>query len=423
MIMYSFFLYFNTEMPIRVDKIRGLIDNLYTVFKTYKYRLYPTKPQEMLMSKHFGCCRWVWNWALAKKIEIWQTDKRTIGRYELNAMLPMLKKSTETEWLAEVNSQSLQCEMVNLERAYSMFFKKKNRFPKFKSKKNRQRFQCPQSVSIDYVTSIIYLPKIGNVKTVIDREFDGKIKTVTVLREPSGKYFASVVIDEETVPIPKERFDEKSTLGIDLGLKDFATFSTGEKISNPRFLKVSLDKLAREQRRLSRKQKGSNNRNKQRVKVALVHEKVRFQRQDFLHKLSTRIIRENQAVALETLNVEGMIKGRRMSRSLSDASWGEFTRQLEYKAAWYGKTVIRIGRFEPSSRLCTCGIINRDLKLSDREWTCQHCGAIHDRDILAANNIKQMALSQLGRGTPEVTPVERKRGKATRQSRKLSLSV
>lgn len=389
------------------------------MLKSYKYRLYPNDTQKVLMSKHFGCCRWVYNWALAKKIESWKTESKTMGRYELCAMIPSLKDDPASEWLSEVNAQSLQHELVNLEMAYGRFFKEKKGFPKFKSKKSRQRFQCPQRVSVDFETHKLSFPKIGEVKAIVDRKFDGKIKTVTVSRDPSGKYYASVLVETGVEVGATQPFDADSTVGIDLGLKDFATFSTGEKIGNPRFLKSSLNKLAREQRRLSRKQKGSNNRKKQRVKVALAFEKIRFQRQDFLHKLSTRIIRENQAVALETLNVAGMVKNRSLARSISDVGWSEFVRQLEYKANWYGKTVLRIGQFEPSSRLCTCGVINRDLKLSDREWTCQHCGAIHDRDVLAANNIKQMALSQLGRGTSEVTPVERKRGKATHRSRKL----
>lgn len=389
------------------------------MLKAYKFRIYPNVSQKVLIGKHFGCCRWVWNWALSKKIETWKIKSKSISRYELDAMLPVLKKSIATAWLSEVNSQSLQHELVNLEMAYGKFFKEGKGFPKFKSKKSRQRFQCPQTVSADFVAHTISFPKIGAVKAVIDRRFGGKIKTVTVSLDSSGKYYASLLV-ETGVPIEVvQPLDADSTIGIDLGLKDFATLSTGEKIGNSRFLDISLEKLARQNRRLHRKQKGSKNRAKQRVRVSLAHEKVRFKRQDFLHKLSTRIIRENQAVALETLNVRGMVRNSSLSRSISDAGWGEFVRQLEYKAQWYGKTIIRIGQFEPSSRLCTCGIINLDLTLKQRVWTCKHCGVIHDRDVLAANNIKQMALSQLGRGTPEVTPVETKRTKAGRRSRKL----
>lgn len=376
------------------------------MLKAYKYRLYPNREQVVLMSKHFGCCRWVYNWALAKKIETWQTEKRSVSRYELDANLPKFKDNPETEWLSEVNSQSLQQELVSLEKAYTRFFREKNGFPRFKSKKNRQRFQVPQRASVSFEDGTLSLPKFSSINAIFSRKFDGKIKTVTVSRDPSGKHYASILVESGVDVEPTQSLSKEETVGIDLGLKDFATLSTGEKIDNPRFLKKSLTKLVREQRRLSRKQKGSNNRKKQRVKLAQAHEKVRFQRQDFLHKLSTRIIRENQAVALETLNVKGMVKNRSLARSISDVGWGEFVRQLEYKAAWYGKTILKIGMFEPSSRLCTCGIINRDLKLSDREWTCQQCGAIHDRDVLAANNIKQMALSQIRWDTPESTLVE-----------------
>lgn len=383
------------------------------MLRAYKYRLYPNEDQIVLMSKHFGCCRWIYNWALEKKIESWKTEGKSLNRYELDAKLPMLKKTEETVWLSEVNAQSLQQELVSLEKAYRKFFKEGIGFPKFKSKKNRQRFQCPQRVNVNFDAKTISFPKFGSIKAAISRQFDGQIKTVTVSRDSSGKHYASVLVETGKDVEPTQMFDADTTIGIDLGLKDFATLSTEEKISNPRFLKGSLEKVAREQRRLSRKQKSSKNRQKQRIKVALAYEKVRFQRQDFLHKLSTRIIRENQAVALESLNVKGMVKNRKLARSISDVGWSEFVRQLEYKATWYGKTILRIGQFDPSSRLCTCGVLNRELKLSDREWVCQHCGTVHDRDVMAANNIKQMALSQIRRDTSELTPVESSCGKCT----------
>lgn len=388
-------------------------------FKSYKYRLYPSPSQELLIKKHFGCCRWVYNWALEKRIEAWRNDKGFLDRYKINAMLPSLKRAPETVWLSEVNAQSLQAETVNVEVAYKNFFKYGKAFPRFKSKKNRQRFQCPQYVSVDFECNIISFPKIGRIRAPLSRRFDGKIKTTTVSRDPSGKLYAAILVEDGRPEIPRLSFDEDSTLGIDLGLNTFATLSTGEKIENPRFLRIALYKLAREHQRLSRKDKGSRNREKQHIKVALAHEKIRNQRQDFLHKLSTRIIRENQAIALETLNVAGMIRNRSLSRSISDASWSEFVRQLEYKARWYGKTIFRIGRFEPSSRLCTCGVVNRNLTLKERIWTCPNCGATHDRDVLAANNIKRMALSQIGRDTPKSTPVESRGRKTARRSRKL----
>lgn len=389
------------------------------MYRAYKYRIYPNEKQRVLLAKHFGACRWVYNNALSLRIELWQKEGKKISWAALSARLPLLKLQEETSWLAEVYSQSLTSQIVNLEKAYQAFFKNGSGFPAFKKRRGRQSFQCVQNVTVDCETGTIRLPKFTPIPFSCSRKFKGKIKTVTVSRDPSGKHFASVLVETgKDVPVPK-KFAEKTTLGIDLGLSTFATFSDGEKIANPRFLKASLAKLAKEQRSLSRKAKGSKNRAKQRIRVALAHEKIRNQRNDFLHKLSTRIIRENQAVALEDLNVQGMQKNRSLARSISDVGWSEFVRQLEYKAVWNGKTVIRIGRFDPSSKLCTCGVINRTLKLSDRVWTCDACGATHDRDVLAANNIKRFAL---GRVTPEFTPVESTRRKASRRSRKTDVA-
>jgi len=384
------------------------------MLRSYKYRIYPNERQRILLAKHFGGVRWVYNDALALRMKLWQDGNQRISWSELSARLPVLKVKEETNWLAEVNAQSLCGAILNLEKAYTAFFKSGAGFPKFKSRRGRQTFQCPHGVKVDFEAQTIRFPKFDLMRFVCSRTFEGTVKTVTVSRDPSGKHFASVLVDTGKDAPSAERFTAATTLGIDLGLTHFATFSDGEKVANPRFLKASLAKLAREQRKLSRKAKGSKNRAKQGIRVALAHEKIRNQRNDFLHKLSTRIIRENQAVALEDLNVAGMVTNRKLARSISDAGWSEFGRQLEYKAAWGGKTVIRIGRFDPSSKLCTCGIINRTLKLSDRVWTCDSCGTTHDRDVLAANNIKRFAL---GRVTP-FEPVESARPKASRRSRK-----
>jgi putative transposase len=302
-----------------------------------------------------------------------------------------------------VNSQSLQQSLFNLDEAYKRFFKHKSNFPKFKKKSSRQSCRFPQNNEICFDNKKIRLRGIGYIDISIDRVFDGKIKSATVSKDPSGKFFASILVDNGKELPKTEPYSEETTIGLDLGLSYFVTLSNGDKVSNPRFLKHSLDRLKREQRRLSRKQKGSKNRNKQRIRVALAHEKIRNQRNDFHHKLSTRLIRENQAVAIEDLNVSGMVRNRRLSRAISDVGWSEFVRQLKYKAEWYGKTVLQIGRFEPSSKFCTCGVVNKSLKLSDRIWACTSCGVIHDRDILAANNIKCFAL---GQGMSELTPLE-----------------
>lgn len=390
---------------------------LYPVLRSYKYRLYPNKKQEVLLARHFGSVRWIYNDALALRIKLWQTEKKSISWAELSRRLPLLKLHEETAWLSEVNAQSLCHAIINLEKAYQAFFKTGAGFPAFKSKRGRQSFHCPQNFDIDQEGGSIRLPKFSSrVRMVCSRPFKGQVKGITVSRDSSGKHFVSVTVETgKDVPAANPY---KDVLGIDLGLTHFATLSTGEKIDNPRFLKASLNKLAKEQRRMSRKVKGSKNRAKQRVRVALSHERVVNQRKDFLHKLSTRLIRENQAIAVEDLNVQGMVTNRRLSRAISDVGWAEFKRQLEYKASWYGKTLLTIGRFDPSSKLCTCGVINRTLSLSDRVWTCGSCGATHDRDVLAANNIKRFAL---GRVTPEFTPVESSRRKAAQRSRKTAV--
>jgi putative transposase len=385
------------------------------MLRSYKYRLYPNKDQEILLARHFGACRWVFNDALELRIKLWQTEKKSISWPDLSRRLPLLKLHEETAWLKDIDAQALCRSIIRLEKAYQEFFKNGKGFPKFKSRRGRQSYQCGLWGAVDQEAGTIRLPKFKPMRFACSRKFEGSIKSITVSRDPSGKHFVSITVETgKDVQQPKP-YSEDSILGIDLGLAHFATTSDGEKIDNPRFFKASLDKLAKEQRRFSRKVKGSKNRNKQRVRVALAYEKIGNQRKDFLHKLSTRLIRENQAVALEDLNVQGMLQNHKVARSISDVSWSEFVRQLEYKALWYCKTVIRIGRFDPSSKLCTCGVINKSLSLKDRVWTCASCGTTHDRDILAANNIKRFAL---GRVTPEFTPVESDGNKRPRRSRK-----
>lgn len=388
------------------------------MLRSYKYRLYPSKEQAILLARHFGACRWVYNDALNLRVKLWQEKKESISWVKLSARLPILKVMEGTEWLKDINAQSLCGQIISLEKAYQAFFKKGAGFPAFKKKQGRQSFQCPHDVKINFDAETIRFPKFAPMRFACSRHFEGTVKTVTVSRDPSGKHFASILVETgKDAPAPKPY---STILGIDLGLTHFATLSTGEKFDNPRLLKASLKKLAAEQRKLSRKIKGGKNRAKQRIRVAVANEKIRNQRTDFLHKLSTRIIRENQAIALEDLNVTGMQQDRKLARSIGDASWSEFVLQLEYKASWYGKTVIKIGRFDPSSKLCTCGVINRTLSLSDRVWTCPACGAVHDRDVLAANNIKSFAL---GRVTADFKPVERVRGKAPRGSRKADVGL
>ena len=373
--------------------------------KAYKYRIYPNKVQQELLEKHFGCVRFCFNRGLDKKIKAYQQDKKRLSCFDLINELAKLKKEKEFEWLNEVNSQSLQMALRNLDNAFTNFFRKQNKFPNFKSKKhNINSFQIPQHLKL---SDKLDIPKIKGIKIIQHRKLEGKIKTATVSKTPTGKYYISILVEQDKKLPKKPKIKENTAIGIDLGIKTFATLSDGRKIDNPKYLKNSLKKLRRQQRWLSRKIKESNNRKKQIRKVSLIHEKITNQRSDFLHKFSYQITHENQVntIAIEDLNVKGMVKNHCLAQAISDVSWTEFRRQLEYKTEWYGKNLLVIGRFEASSKTCSCGQVNQELKLSDREWTCLECGVKHDRDILAANNIKKFAL--IPQGLRKFTPLER----------------
>jgi len=364
------------------------------MLQAYKYRMYPNRAQVASLMQHIHACRFVYNYSLEQKIRAYEQDGRKLSCYDLNNRLPALKE--EHPWLKEVNSQSLQSANKNLDNAFTRFFREKKGFPKFKSKKNPvQSFQVPQHYRVDFERNRIKLPKLGEIKTVFHRTFAGKMKYATVSVTSTGKWFVSILVDDgkpEPEPAP---FSLDTTLGIDVGLTDFATLSTGEKVENPRFLKKSLQRLKVLQRRVSRKKKGSKNRQKAIQRLARCHEKIANQRNDFLHKLSFRVVSENQAIAVESLNVAGMQKNHCLAQAIGDVSWSTFFTILEYKCRRYGKTLLKIGRFDPSSKICHgCGYINQDLKLSDREWTCPDCGTHHDRDINAAINIKKFALQE-----------------------------
>lgn len=345
-----------------------------------------------MLAKHFGCARFAYNYALSLKIKTWETEKKNISQFDLCKIFPKLKKEKETAWLSDVCSHSLQYEMANLNTAYTNFFRSKKGFPKFKSKRDHKSYST--NVNIVIRDNSVRLPKIGYVRAKISRPVVGRIVKATVSQTATGKYFVSLLCDDGCDLAKKIPVTEDGTIGIDLGIKYFATISNGEKIPNPRHYEKSISRLRRAQRKLSRRKKESNNRAKQRRKLARVHEQVANRRRDFHHKLSTRLVRDNQtnAIALETLSVSGMQKNRRLARHISDAGWSSFVSMIEYKAERVGKTVLRIGRFEPSSKLCSCGVLNQSLKLSQRKWTCESCGVTHDRDVLAAQNIKRMAL-------------------------------
>ena len=364
------------------------------MLQAYKYRMSPSPEQISLLVQHIHACRFVYNHSLEQKIRAYEQAGRKLSCFDLNTRLPALKE--EHPWLKEVNSQSLQSANKNLDNAFTRFFREKKGFPRFKSKKNPvQSFQVPQHYTVDFEQGRVKLPKIGEITTVFHRVFTGKMKYATVSVTSTGKWFISILIDDRKAEPEPAQFSLDTTLGIDVGLMDFATLSTGEKIENPRYLQNSLQRLKVLQRRVSRKKKGSKNRQKAIQQLARCHEKVANQRNDFLHNLSFRVVSENQAIAVELLNVAGMQKNHCLARSISDASWSTFFAMLEYKCRKYGKTLLKIGRFDPSSKMCSkCGYLKQDLALSDREWVCPDCGTHHDRDINAAINIKKFALQE-----------------------------
>jgi len=367
-----------------------------TIYRAYKYRLYPNKEQEILINKHIGSCRWIYNYALSKKIMAYKKDKTNLNKYDLSQDLPKLKKQADTEWLKEVNSQSLQSSLDHMDKAFVRFFKEKKGFPKFKAKHySKKSFHVPQYVKVDWDNKKVSLPKIKNLKFSLDRKPIGEVKSSTISKTPTNKYFISVLVDTKLKHHQKPPIKEDTTIGIDLGIKDFIVTSNGDKTSNPKYLKNNLFQLKKLQHQTSKKKKGSNNRKKANLRVAKKHEKIHNLRTDFLHKLSSKLISENQTLCLEDLNVEGMLKNHKLAQSIQDCSWSKFVEFLKYKADWYGANVIQIGRFEPSSKICSqCGWINKELELKDRKWTCQECDVKHDRDINAAINIKDYGLNK-----------------------------
>ena len=367
-----------------------------------RYRIYPDKEQKALMEKHFGSSRFVYNKLLEIKSLLYKKFRISISKPELDNHLLILKETYP--WLKEVNAQSLQQANKNLDKAFTNFFRYGFGYPQRKSKKDHHfSFQVPQHYSLNLLTSEVLLPKLGWIKVKMHRDiFQGSLKTATVSRTSTGKYYISFLTnDGEKLP-EKQEYTHATLIGVDVGIKTFATLSTGEKIDNPKFLKNSLERLKCLQRRVSRKVKGSKNRRKAVYKLAKIHELISTQRHDFQHKVSNQLISENQAIALETLNIKGMMKNHKRARSTGDAGWYSFVLKLTYKAEWYGKTILRIGMWEPSSKTCNvCGYKHPNLTLDIREWKCPECKTVHDRDINAAINIKKFAL--LGQ---EVEPVD-----------------
>lgn len=364
------------------------------ITKTFRYRIYPTKEQEVLLAKHFGAKRFVFNRFLDQRKREYLENKKTLNYYDNAKSLTEIKKTEELKWLKEINSQSLQSALRDLDVAYSRFFSKQGKFPRFKSKDDKQSFRVPQSV--EYKDGKLWIPKFkAPIKVKEDRPLTGEISFATLSKSSSGRYFVSITCETENIPFQKTG----KQVGLDLGIKDLVVCSDGTRIENIKTTKKYERKLAYEQRQLSKKKKGSNNRKKQKTIVAKTHEKIRNSRLNHLHNITTRLVRENQTICVEDLSVVNMMKNHCLSKSISDASWGELLRQLKYKSCWNERNFVVIDKFFPSSKTCNkCKFVNQDLTLADRKWVCPACGERLDRDLNASRNILEQGLNIFNSG-------------------------
>ena len=377
------------------------------IHKSYKFKIAPDNEQKELLAKHFGACRFVFNRYLNIRKETYLEEKKSLNYYDNANDLTVLKKDEQFVWLKEINAQSLQSSLRNLDTAYNKFFRKQTKFPRFKSKFDKQSFTIPQSVSIE--DGKLQIPKFKKgIEINIHREIKGKVLFATISKSTTGKYYVSITCEVEYTPFEKTN----TKVGIDAGIKDLAILSDGKVYENIKTLKTNLKKLKYNQRQLSKKIKGSSSRLKQKSKLATIHEKVINIRKDYLHKVSTEIIKNHDVICIEDLAVKNMMKNHKLAQAFSDVSLGTFYTMLEYKANWNDKIIVKIGRFFPSSKTCNvCNYINQDLTLKDREWTCKSCNTVHNRDLNASINIKKQGLKILsGLGTN--SDIKQKRSKA-----------
>ena len=365
--------------------------------RAYKFRFYPDPEQENILARTFGSARFAYNYMLRLRTDAWYERQERIGYHETSSALTLLKKDTDFGWLNEVSCVPVQQSLRHLQTAFTNFFAKRAAYPSFKSKHGKQSAEYTSS-AFKWDGKSLTLAKMKEPLAIrFSRTIPkaAKVTTVTVSKDTAGRYFVSMLCDDAVATLP----EATGQIGIDLGLTHFAVLSTGEKIAAPNVFRKNEKKLAKLQRRLAKKQKGSKNRAKAKLKVARIHAKIADTRRDFTHKLSTRLIRENQTIATETLAVKNMLKNGNLAKSISDAGWSDFVRQLEYKAKWYGRTLVGIDKWYPSSKRCSaCGFVVSKMPLSVREWTCPECGVVHDRDLNAARNILAagLAASALG---------------------------
>lgn len=361
------------------------------MLKGYKYRIFPTDDQKDQLQRYFGVSRLVYNLGLETKTVAYASNKKSISKYDLIKQLPDLKK--EFDYIKECPSQVLQHSLINLDTAYQNFFKGRGHFPKYKNIYSKQSITFPQGFTVSFKDGTLKLPKLKEVAICYHREFKGLPKSVTLTKTVTGKYFVSILVDSQKEKPKKKPINIKTSVGIDFGIKDLAITSDGIVYENKNFFKSQQNRLRVEQRSLARKVKGSNNREKQKLKVALLQEKIRNQRTDYLHKISTELVNTYETICIEDLAVSNMVKNRKLSKAISDMGWRQLRTILEYKTEWQGKNLVVIGRFEPSSKVCSnCGYHKKDLKLSDRTYNCDKCNNSMDRDLNASLNIKNFGV-------------------------------